>query len=204
MLRGCLGCCSCTSWNISLSVSEGTSNSPDIWNAVNGLSQQGYEGALGAGHQTQPGGYSNLQQTHNHMVRFSPRGGVMSAQHFEAPRRIKGVCFLLRTTLHTQSWLLTSPGLSRQCPPFTATPRSTPRTAQQVTTTLLLRSFWPLFTVTPDRECCFSVSGSHRNVSAGSQTGDTLGKALASVSTRHLRLNVLVLEQSGRDIKPSC
>lgn len=37
----------------------------------------------------------------------------------------------------------------------------------------------------------FSVSGSHRNVSAGSQTGDTLGKALASVSTEQL-LHLLV------------
>lgn len=31
-----------------------------------------------------------------------------------------------------------------------------------------------------------SASGSHGNVSGASQTGDTLGKALASVSTRHL------------------
>lgn len=59
---------------ISLSVSEGTSNSPDIWNGVNGLNQQGYEGALGVAttHQTQPGSY-NLQPTHTHMVRFTAR-----------------------------------------------------------------------------------------------------------------------------------
>ncbi len=38
-----------------------------------------------------------------------------------------------------------------------------------------------------DNRCFFSsVSGSHRNVSGGSQTGDTLGKALASVSMHHL------------------
>lgn len=48
------------------------SNSPDIWSAVNGLNQQGYEGALGAsaGHQTQLGSYNNLQPTHGNLVSF--------------------------------------------------------------------------------------------------------------------------------------
>lgn len=45
------------------------SSSPDIWTAVNGLNQQGYEGALGATQQTQPGSYSGLLPAHNHLVR---------------------------------------------------------------------------------------------------------------------------------------
>lgn len=47
-------------------------NSPDIWNAVNGLNQQGYEAALGAvpAHQTHPGGYGNMEAAHAHMVRL--------------------------------------------------------------------------------------------------------------------------------------
>lgn len=47
-------------------------NSPDIWNAVNGLNQQGYEAALGAvpAHQTHPGGYGNMEAVHAHMVRL--------------------------------------------------------------------------------------------------------------------------------------
>lgn len=35
-------------------------------------------------------------------------------------------------------------------------------------------------------DCFFLASGSQGNVSGGSQTGDTLGKALASVSMHHL------------------
>lgn len=51
------------------------SNSPDTWNAVNGLNQQAYEGALGVAttHQTQPGSYSSLQPAHSHLVRFALR-----------------------------------------------------------------------------------------------------------------------------------
>lgn len=45
-------------------------NSPDIWNAVNGLNQQGYESA--PAHQTQQGGYGNLEAAHAHMVRLPP------------------------------------------------------------------------------------------------------------------------------------
>ncbi|CAG05557.1 unnamed protein product, partial [Tetraodon nigroviridis] len=106
---------------------EGTSNSPDIWNAVNGLSQQGYEGALGAAaaHQTQPGGYNNLQPTHNHMD-FSPHS-VMAAD------------------------------INRGLPPMSTFHRNG--------------------VLNPSE----NSARSHRNVSAGSQTGDTLGKALASV-----------------------
>ncbi|XP_055365400.1 transcription factor 12-like isoform X2 [Betta splendens] len=52
---------------------EGMSGSPDIWNAVNGLNQQGYEAALGAlaGHQTQAGSFHS-------QLDFSPQS-VMSA-----------------------------------------------------------------------------------------------------------------------------
>uniref|UniRef100_A0A673C4K7 Transcription factor 12 n=1 Tax=Sphaeramia orbicularis TaxID=375764 RepID=A0A673C4K7_9TELE len=71
-------CCPSSGYNISLSILEGTNNSPDIWNAVNGLNQQGYEGALGAATtlQTQPGSYSNLQP-HSHL-NYSPHS-VMAA-----------------------------------------------------------------------------------------------------------------------------
>lgn len=92
--RRCLRCCCRSGANISLSVSEGTSNSPDIWNAVNGLNQQGYEGALGAAaaHQTQPGSYNNLQPTHNHMVRFTARKlDIADAALLSSPRRIRPV-----------------------------------------------------------------------------------------------------------------
>lgn len=61
-------------------------NSPDIWNAVNGLNQQGYEGALGAAttHQTQPGSYSSLQPAHSHLVRFTAgTSGVDSNKLFD-------------------------------------------------------------------------------------------------------------------------
>ncbi|XP_054884927.1 transcription factor 12-like isoform X1 [Poeciliopsis prolifica] len=59
---------------------EGMSHSPDIWSAVNGLSQQGYEGALGApaGHQAQLGSYSSLQPTHGNLD-FSPHS-VLAAE----------------------------------------------------------------------------------------------------------------------------
>uniref|UniRef100_H3D864 BHLH domain-containing protein n=1 Tax=Tetraodon nigroviridis TaxID=99883 RepID=H3D864_TETNG len=118
---------------------EGTSNSPDIWNAVNGLSQQGYEGALGAAaaHQTQPGGYNNLQPTHNHMD-FSPHS-VMAAD------------------------------INRGLPPMSTFHRNGVLNPSENSA------------ISSDWEFCFPVSGSHRNVSAGSQTGDTLGKALASI-----------------------
>ncbi|TMS05157.1 Transcription factor 12 [Larimichthys crocea] len=113
---------------------EGTSNSPDIWNAVNGLNQQGYEGALGAAttHQTQPGSYSNLQPAHNHLD-YSPHS-VMAAD------------------------------MNRGLPPMSTFHRNNtaPRT--------------PVSTSENS-----TVSGSQRNVSGGSQTGDTLGKALASI-----------------------
>lgn len=70
----CLRCCSMAGCNILLFILEGTSNLPDIWNAVNGLNQQGYEGALGAATtpQTQLGNFSGLQP-HSHLVRFTSR-----------------------------------------------------------------------------------------------------------------------------------
>lgn len=57
-------------------------------------------------------------------------------------------------------------------------------------------------------QCFFSFSGSQRNVSGGSQTGDTLGKALASVSMHHLNpirlahLCPVMFKQSHQSIKP--
>ncbi|KAF3688713.1 Transcription factor 12 [Channa argus] len=58
---------------------EGMCNSPNIWSAVNGLNQQGYEGALGAAtiHQTQPGNYSSLQPPQSHLG-YSPHSVMAS------------------------------------------------------------------------------------------------------------------------------
>lgn len=141
-LTGCLRCCSRAGYNISLSILEGMSNSPDIWNAVNGLNQQGYEGALGAAptHQTQPGSYSNLQPpSHNHLVRFTSTSSDIDNTALLNPLRIKRVFVLrFRTTLHIQWWLPISTGVSHQCPLSTATIRhralrhSTPQRIQQV------------------------------------------------------------------------
>ncbi|XP_068595691.1 transcription factor 12-like [Brachionichthys hirsutus] len=107
---------------------EGMSNSPDIWNTVNGLNQQGYESALGAAptHPTQLGSFSNLQPAHNHLD-YSPHS-------------------------------LMAPDMNRALPPMSTFHRnsSTPRNPSINT----------------------SETGSHRNLS---QTGDTLGKALASI-----------------------
>ncbi|XP_029992733.1 transcription factor 12-like isoform X2 [Sphaeramia orbicularis] len=113
---------------------EGTNNSPDIWNAVNGLNQQGYEGALGAATtlQTQPGSYSNLQP-HSHL-NYSPHS-VMAAD------------------------------MNRGLPPMSSFHRN--NTAARTPSINTSESS--------------TVSGSHGNVSGGSQTGDTLGKALASI-----------------------
>ncbi|XP_045893505.1 transcription factor 12-like isoform X2 [Micropterus dolomieu] len=112
---------------------EGTSNSPDIWNAVNGLNQQGYEGALGAAttHQTQSGSYSNLQPPHNHLD--YPPHSVMAAD------------------------------MNRGLPPMSTFHRNNPASR------------------TPSINTPENSTGSQRNVSGGSQTGDTLGKALASI-----------------------
>uniref|UniRef100_A0A3Q4MP87 BHLH domain-containing protein n=1 Tax=Neolamprologus brichardi TaxID=32507 RepID=A0A3Q4MP87_NEOBR len=62
---------------------EGMGNSPDIWNAVNGLNQQGYEGALGVAttHQTQPGSYSSLQPAHMLAVDMNRALPPMSTFH---------------------------------------------------------------------------------------------------------------------------
>uniref|UniRef100_UPI0037E869B3 transcription factor 12-like n=1 Tax=Semicossyphus pulcher TaxID=241346 RepID=UPI0037E869B3 len=113
---------------------EGTSNSPDIWNAVNGLNQQGYEGALGAAtaHQTQAGSYSSLHPPpHNHLD-YSPHA-VMAVD------------------------------MNRSLPPMSTFHRNNtaPRASNNSENS--------------------TVSGSQGNVSGGSQTGDTLGKALASI-----------------------
>ncbi|XP_070763814.1 transcription factor 12-like [Enoplosus armatus] len=115
---------------------EGTSNSPNIWNAVNGLNQQGYEGALGAAttHQTQPGSYSNMQPPHNHLD-YSPHSVMAADMNRGLPPM---------STFHRNN--------TASCTPSINTSESS------------------------------TVSGSHRNVSGGgSQTGDTLGKALASI-----------------------
>ncbi|XP_041851867.1 transcription factor 12-like isoform X2 [Melanotaenia boesemani] len=112
---------------------EGMCNSADIWNAVNGLNQQGYEGALGATstHQTQPGSYSSLQPTHSHLD-FSPHSAVAADMNRGLPPM---------STFHRNNTISRTPSVN---------------TAENST-------------------------GSHVNVSGASQTGDTLGKALASI-----------------------
>ncbi|XP_054476211.1 transcription factor 12-like isoform X2 [Anoplopoma fimbria] len=115
---------------------EGMSNSPDIWNAVNGLNQQGYEGALGAAtaHQTQPGSYSSLQPTQHSHLDYSPQS-VMAAD------------------------------MNRGLPPMSTFHRN--NTASR--------------TPSGNTSENSTVSGNKGHVSGGSQTGDTLGKALASI-----------------------
>ncbi|XP_037308220.1 transcription factor 12-like isoform X1 [Pungitius pungitius] len=115
---------------------EGMSNSPDIWNAVNGLNQQGYEGASAGAttHQTQPGSYSMLQPPQHSHLDYSPQS-VMAADMNRALPPM--------STFHRNS---TAP----HTPSVNASENST-------------------------------VSGNKGHVSGGSQTGDTLGKALASI-----------------------
>ncbi|KAM4573672.1 transcription factor 12-like [Odontesthes bonariensis] len=114
---------------------EGMSNSPDIWNAVNGLNQQGYEGALGATstNQTQPGSYSSLQPTHSHLD-FSPHSVVAADMNRSLPPM---------STFHRNN---------------TVSHTASVNTSENST-----------------------GSGTHGNMSGASQTGDTLGKALASI-----------------------
>lgn len=88
---------------------------------MNGLNQQGYEAA--PAHQTQPGGYGNLEAAHAHMVRpapappfcASPRSRVTTGQ------MLLSVSACRTRTPHTRYWLLTSAGVFRQCPPSIAT-----------------------------------------------------------------------------------
>ncbi|XP_042352046.1 transcription factor 12-like isoform X2 [Plectropomus leopardus] len=114
--------------------SEGTSNSPDIWNAVNGLNQQGYEGALGAAttHQTQPGSFSSLPPPPHTHLDYSPHS-VMATD------------------------------MNRGLPPMSTFHRN--NTASRTTSINTTEN----------------STGSKGHVSGGSQTGDTLGKALASI-----------------------
>ncbi|KAM8861301.1 transcription factor 12-like isoform 1-T2 [Synchiropus picturatus] len=107
---------------------EGTSNLPDIWNAVNGLNQQGYDGVVGAAntHQTQPGGFTSLQP-HTHLD-YSSHAGMPA-------------------------------DMNRGLPPMSTFHRNNAST----------------------RTLTENSNGNQGNGSGGSQTGDTLGKALASI-----------------------
>uniref|UniRef100_A0A3Q3DL92 Uncharacterized protein n=1 Tax=Hippocampus comes TaxID=109280 RepID=A0A3Q3DL92_HIPCM len=124
--------CSSATCNILSSISEGTSNFPDIWSAVNGLNQHGYEGALGvtSSHQTQAGNYSSLQP-HGHLD-YSPHSVIATDMNRGLPPM---------STFHHNN-------ASSHAPSINTTDNST---------------------------------GNHTNVPGGSQTGDTLGKALASI-----------------------
>ncbi|XP_034032095.1 transcription factor 12-like [Thalassophryne amazonica] len=107
---------------------EGIGNLPDIWNAVNGLNQQGYEGALGADTSHQSQSYNNLPP-HSHLD-YSPHS-VMAAD------------------------------MNRGLPPMSTFHRGG-------TTSL---------SVNTSENPAVTQGG----VSGPSQTGDTLGKALASI-----------------------
>lgn len=138
-------------------------NSPDIWNAVNGLNQQGYEAA--PTHQTQPGGYSNLEAVHAHMVRLtlffpsfrgSPCSGVSRGQ------KLLSVSACRTLTRHTRYWLLTSAGVFRQCPPSIATTwHHAPLTTQTVRKISTFISFLAVYGVQyftmPAVFVCFSL-----------------------------------------------
>uniref|UniRef100_A0A3Q3IXJ4 BHLH domain-containing protein n=1 Tax=Monopterus albus TaxID=43700 RepID=A0A3Q3IXJ4_MONAL len=112
---------------------RGMSNLPDIWNAVNGLNPQGYEGAVGTAtaRHTQQGSYSDLQPPHSHLD-YSPHS-MMAAD------------------------------MNRGLPPM-----STFHCNNTASRTLSVNA-------------SENSTGSQGNVSGGSQTGDTLGKALASI-----------------------
>ncbi|XP_038128843.1 transcription factor 12-like isoform X2 [Cyprinodon tularosa] len=121
--------------NVFASSFFGMSNSPDIWSAVNGLNQHGYEGALGpsVGHQTQLGSYSCLQPTRANLD-FSPQSMISAEMNRGLPPM---------STFHRNNAVSRSPSEN------------------------------------PSENT--AVSGSHLTVSGASQTGDTLGKALASI-----------------------
>nr|XP_020477058.1 transcription factor 12-like isoform X2 [Monopterus albus] len=121
--------------NVFTSTFFGMSNLPDIWNAVNGLNPQGYEGAVGTAtaRHTQQGSYSDLQPPHSHLD-YSPHS-MMAAD------------------------------MNRGLPPM-----STFHCNNTASRTLSVNASENS-----------TVSGSQGNVSGGSQTGDTLGKALASI-----------------------
>ncbi|XP_037539516.1 transcription factor 12 [Nematolebias whitei] len=136
---------------------EGMSSSPDIWNAVNGLSQQGYEGALGVtpSHQPPAGSYSNL-------VSSSPLPRTLTLSSIFCVSGFNGE-FLCVQDFSPHSVLAAD--MNRALPPMSTFHRNNvvPRTPSVNTSEHS------------------TVSGSHGNVSGASQTGDTLGKALASI-----------------------
>ncbi|XP_043979508.1 transcription factor 12-like isoform X2 [Gambusia affinis] len=138
---------------------EGMSNSPDIWSAVNGLNQQGYEGALGAsaGHQTQLGSYNNLQPTHGNLVSFpsSALVNVDTKTLVFKTRLLSGQDFSPHSVLAAE--------MNRGLPPMSTFHRNN----------TVSRS--------PSDSHSENPAGSQVNVSGASQTGDTLGKALASI-----------------------
>lgn len=98
-------------------------NSPDIWNAVNGLNQQGYEAALGAvpAHQTHPGGYGNMEAVHAHMVRLPSLPPFLPSRGHQRSKLVVHLIVCRTLTPRTRCWLLMSAGGSRPCPPSIAT-----------------------------------------------------------------------------------
>lgn len=162
-------------------------NSPDIWNAVNGLNQQGYEAA--PAHQTQSGGYGSMEVAHAHMVRLP---SLLPLRPSWGHQRSKLLVRLgLQDSYSPHSVLAAD--VSRGLPPMSTFHRNNValRTSEN-STSEKDKHFISFLAVLYQRlhvarcVCLISVSGNHRNASGGSQTGDTLGKALASVSAAPL------------------
>lgn len=168
------------------------SSSPDIWTAVNGLNQQGYEGALGATatQQTQPGGYSGLLPTHNHLVSSPSPPYVLSIKIFLATKVLTMHYALFRASLHTH-WWRTWTEVFHPCPPFIVIMQyltllqATYQKIQQVRENKISFFLWLVILTHFNNKFLYLVSGNHGGMSGTSQTGDTLGKALASVSMHH-------------------
>lgn len=137
--------------------------------------------------------YSNLQP-HGHLVSFSSCSldvDLPDQQHPNLCGLNPYVCLSQDFSPHS---VLAADG-SRALPPMSTFHRSStaPRGASETSAGEIKHQTCGyiqgcLLLVDMSHKCLvvlFPVSGSQRNVSGGSQTGDTLGKALASVSMHH-------------------
>lgn len=178
--------------------------SPDIWTAVNGLNQQGYEGALGAlpAHQTQPGGgYGSLEAAHAHLVRplTPPPRPTLPSLAIPYPGSTKvntpGVSLSLQDSYSAHSLLAAD--ASRGLPPMstfhrnTAAPRTSESSAGEQKEKKKKHRFqghcWPLCRAGASKLCVFSSVGEPEErvggVTDGRHPGQSsgLGKCCTSV-----------------------
>lgn len=153
-----------------------------------------------------------------------PGAGMLTTRHFWSPPRVTwcDVCFVVQDySPHP----VMAPDMNRGLPPMStfhrnnATPRTPAINTSDTGDSMEIVSFHGLFLIRLARFCTNTLylvlfsfspaSGSKRNVSGGSQTGDTLGKALASVRIDHLNpircahIRSLVFKQSDESIKPT-